>query len=413
MAVRAGAGLATSAEEPAKNGSVSLSGVVDMGSFSLMHWIVVLAIILILFGAGKLPRVMGDFAKGIKAFKAGMKEEDEEAETPAAPPRCRLLRLLPRRLPALLNARASPPRPSRSTETVRACRGCAMRRRANPSCPPLIDRVEIRTSHGRGRGVFARVAIAPGTLIEAAPVIILPAADCPALDRTIIYDYYFHWDGDPDGEGRGALGARRGHPVQSFEPAARPCRSQLPPADPRSDRHRSDRARRGGDNRLWLHPVVRAARIVGAGVQPAWFEGGEEAGRNFHALRRRRLRRDEAGDVSCCNKGSNEGRVARQHVDRHGPLSKLASDDCRRLVVAEQDDQSAAVYPFGEPVAEHGEIILQALQIAGRQRGPVGLAIIPPRPLPAHSQKPRNPSNRRDKAAPAKTGCGSTRAQSE
>jgi sec-independent protein translocase protein TatA len=55
-----------------------------MGSFSLMHWIVVLAIILILFGAGKLPRVMGDFAKGIKAFKAGMKEEDEAEAT--APP---------------------------------------------------------------------------------------------------------------------------------------------------------------------------------------------------------------------------------------------------------------------------------------------------------------------------------------
>jgi sec-independent protein translocase protein TatA len=55
-----------------------------MGSFSLMHWIVVLAIILILFGAGKLPRVMGDFAKGIKAFKAGMKEEDE-GESPPPP----------------------------------------------------------------------------------------------------------------------------------------------------------------------------------------------------------------------------------------------------------------------------------------------------------------------------------------
>jgi sec-independent protein translocase protein TatA len=55
-----------------------------MGSFSLMHWIVVLAIILILFGAGKLPRVMGDFAKGIKAFKAGMKDEEEEAENAAA-----------------------------------------------------------------------------------------------------------------------------------------------------------------------------------------------------------------------------------------------------------------------------------------------------------------------------------------
>jgi len=56
-----------------------------MGSFSLMHWIVVLAIILILFGAGKLPRVMGDFAKGIKAFKAGMKEDDEVEPTAAHP----------------------------------------------------------------------------------------------------------------------------------------------------------------------------------------------------------------------------------------------------------------------------------------------------------------------------------------
>ncbi|MGE0257145.1 MAG: twin-arginine translocase TatA/TatE family subunit [Alphaproteobacteria bacterium] len=55
-----------------------------MGSMSLMHWLIVLAIILVLFGAGKLPRVMGDFAKGIKAFKAGMKEEGEEAvEQPA------------------------------------------------------------------------------------------------------------------------------------------------------------------------------------------------------------------------------------------------------------------------------------------------------------------------------------------
>lgn len=34
----------------------------------------------------------------------------------------------------------------------------------------------------------------------------LPAADCAALDSTIIYDYYFHWDGDPDGVGRGAVG---------------------------------------------------------------------------------------------------------------------------------------------------------------------------------------------------------------
>jgi sec-independent protein translocase protein TatA len=55
-----------------------------MGSFSLVHWLVVLAIVVLLFGAGKLPRVMGDFAKGIKAFKSGMKEDDSaDAVKPA------------------------------------------------------------------------------------------------------------------------------------------------------------------------------------------------------------------------------------------------------------------------------------------------------------------------------------------
>jgi uncharacterized protein len=72
--------------------------------------------------------------------------------------------------------------------------------------PVPNHRIEIRTSPGRGRGIFARERIARGTIIETAPVIVLPAADCPALDQTIIYDYYFHWDGDPDGVGRGALG---------------------------------------------------------------------------------------------------------------------------------------------------------------------------------------------------------------
>ena len=67
-------------------------------------------------------------------------------------------------------------------------------------------RIEIRTSPTRGRCVFARTAIPPGTVIEAAPVLVLPAADCSMLDGTIIHDYYFHWDGDPEGSGRGALG---------------------------------------------------------------------------------------------------------------------------------------------------------------------------------------------------------------
>lgn len=47
---------------------------------SIWQIVLVLVIILILFGAGKIPRVMGDVAKGIKSFKAGMKEGEESEE---------------------------------------------------------------------------------------------------------------------------------------------------------------------------------------------------------------------------------------------------------------------------------------------------------------------------------------------
>jgi sec-independent protein translocase protein TatA len=40
--------------------------------------VLILLIVLILFGAGKLPKVMGDVAKGVKSFKAGMRDEDED-----------------------------------------------------------------------------------------------------------------------------------------------------------------------------------------------------------------------------------------------------------------------------------------------------------------------------------------------
>ncbi|ALG70812.1 hypothetical protein VY88_05050 [Azospirillum thiophilum] len=49
-----------------------------MGSFSIWHWLIVLVIVLLLFGAGKLPNVMGDIAKGVKAFKSGLKDEEDE-----------------------------------------------------------------------------------------------------------------------------------------------------------------------------------------------------------------------------------------------------------------------------------------------------------------------------------------------
>ncbi|HUZ66139.1 MAG TPA: twin-arginine translocase TatA/TatE family subunit [Beijerinckiaceae bacterium] len=61
-----------------------------MGGFSIWHWLIVGAIVLIVFGGkGKVSDLMGDVAKGIKSFKKGMQEDDDEvvAKKPAEPPR--------------------------------------------------------------------------------------------------------------------------------------------------------------------------------------------------------------------------------------------------------------------------------------------------------------------------------------
>jgi sec-independent protein translocase protein TatA len=57
-----------------------------MGSMSIWHWIIVLAVGLLLFGGrGKISELMGDFAKGIKAFKKGMTEDEKVEEAKADP----------------------------------------------------------------------------------------------------------------------------------------------------------------------------------------------------------------------------------------------------------------------------------------------------------------------------------------
>ena len=56
-----------------------------MGSFSIWHWLVVLLVILLLFGSGKISGLMGDVAKGIKSFKKGMAEDDDGAGPGAKP----------------------------------------------------------------------------------------------------------------------------------------------------------------------------------------------------------------------------------------------------------------------------------------------------------------------------------------
>ncbi len=55
-----------------------------MGGLSIWHWLIVGAVVLLVFGGkGKISEVMGDVAKGVKAFKKGLAEDDER---PAVPP---------------------------------------------------------------------------------------------------------------------------------------------------------------------------------------------------------------------------------------------------------------------------------------------------------------------------------------
>ena len=62
-------------------------------SIGIWQVVLILLIVLIIFGAGKLPQVMGDVAKGVRSFKAGLKDEPEvEADRPEPPVTARLER---------------------------------------------------------------------------------------------------------------------------------------------------------------------------------------------------------------------------------------------------------------------------------------------------------------------------------
>ena len=49
-----------------------------MGSLSIWHWLIVIVVVMLLFGRGKISDLMGDVASGIKAFKKGMAEDDSK-----------------------------------------------------------------------------------------------------------------------------------------------------------------------------------------------------------------------------------------------------------------------------------------------------------------------------------------------
>jgi sec-independent protein translocase protein TatA len=57
-----------------------------MGSFSLVHWAILIIVVMLLFGRGRISDLMGDFAKGITSFKKGLAEGDAPPVVQPAPP---------------------------------------------------------------------------------------------------------------------------------------------------------------------------------------------------------------------------------------------------------------------------------------------------------------------------------------
>ena len=55
-----------------------------MGGFSLWHWLVVIILVMLLFGRGRISDMMGDIGKGLKSFKEGMSDEDKKPADPRA-----------------------------------------------------------------------------------------------------------------------------------------------------------------------------------------------------------------------------------------------------------------------------------------------------------------------------------------
>jgi sec-independent protein translocase protein TatA len=51
-----------------------------MGSLSIWHWLLVILVVVLLFGRGKISDLMGDVAKGIKSFKKGMADDTADNE---------------------------------------------------------------------------------------------------------------------------------------------------------------------------------------------------------------------------------------------------------------------------------------------------------------------------------------------
>ena len=80
-----------------------------MGGLSIWHWVIVLLVVLVLFGRGRISEIMGDFGKGIKSFKEGVNEATDK--TPPPPP----AQIPPAQIPAAPPENAATPKTTETT----------------------------------------------------------------------------------------------------------------------------------------------------------------------------------------------------------------------------------------------------------------------------------------------------------
>ena len=83
-----------------------------MGGFGIWHWLIVIILVMLLFGKGRISDMMGDLGKGLKSFKQGIADEDQpkkgdppQAQIPPQPP----IDIMPQPRPA---EPVAPPPPS-------------------------------------------------------------------------------------------------------------------------------------------------------------------------------------------------------------------------------------------------------------------------------------------------------------
>jgi sec-independent protein translocase protein TatA len=84
---------------------------------SWSHILIVLVLFVLLFGRGKISELMGDVAEGIKSFKKGISEDEEEAPARPAPKAIEHKRASPQRAKTASRAKTSSAKSARSRKT--------------------------------------------------------------------------------------------------------------------------------------------------------------------------------------------------------------------------------------------------------------------------------------------------------